>query len=117
MAGLPVYWRQKTLAVGEGTLEELCLGSMSRLCRIARNPQLMHSQLKRGSLHSKMCRSAVGTGYNPIALFESFKNLLTFRFFQNVVKGTICRFQRSGCFRRKASLGNFKIVNINLQGR
>src|SRR5258708_5258914 len=59
--------------VEEGTLEELCLGLVP-LCSIARNPESMHSQLKGGPLHSKMCCRPAGTGYNPIALFQSFKN-------------------------------------------
>src|ERR1700757_2438777 len=104
MAGLPVSWRTKALVVGEGTLQELCLGLVLPLCRIARNPEFMHSQLKGGPLHAKMCRCAVGAGYNPIALFQSLKNLLTFLFLQNLAKSAICRFRRCGFFHRKAGL-------------
>src|SRR6266403_3003532 len=112
MAGLPVSWRTKAVVVGEGTLDELCLGLVLPLCRIACNPEFMHSQLKGGPLHSKMCRRPAGTGYNPIALFQSFKNLLTFHLFQHVAKSAICRFRRSEFFHRKAGLGRFKIANI-----
>ena len=80
----------------------------------ASNSELMHSQLERGPLHSKMCRRPVGTCHNPIALFESLKNLLTFRFLQNVVKCAIRRRRRGGLFCRRAALGEFKIANIDI---
>jgi hypothetical protein len=60
--------------------EEVRLKWAPRLGRTARNSEPMHSQLERGSLHSKMCCRPVGTCHNPIALFKSFENLLTFRF-------------------------------------
>ena len=87
------------------------------LRRAARNSELMHSQLEGGPLHSKMCRCPIRARHNPIALLESFKNLLTFRFLQNVVKCAICRFQRSGFFYRGAGLGKFQISHIDAQRR
>ena len=72
----------------EGRCSTLCLRG------IANNSEFANSLLERGTLHSKVCCSPVGTCHNPIALFKSYKNLLTFRFLQNVVKVTICRFRR-----------------------
>ena len=107
------FFRQSRLARGCADDDELCLGLVLPLCRIACNPEFMHSQLKGGPLHAKMCRCTVGTCYNPIALFQSFKNLLTFRFFQNLAKSAICRFRRCRSFQGKAGLGRFKIANIH----
>jgi hypothetical protein len=90
---------------------------VSRLCSPACDSELMHSQLEGGPLHSKMCRCSVGTCHNPIAVLKSSKNLLTFRFLQNVVKCAICRFRRRGFFCRRAGFGNFKVANIDTQGR
>ncbi len=64
-----------------------------------------------------MCRCAVWASHDPIAFLEGFKNLLTFRFLQKIVKRTICRFRRSELFDRKAGLGKFKIGNIDTQDR
>src|SRR5712664_1911539 len=89
----------------------------ARLCRTARDSELLHSQLEGGAFHCKMCRRAIRAGHNPIALLESFKNLLTFRFPQNVVKCAIGRFRSRGFFLRRASLGKFKIGNIDAQDR
>src|SRR5258706_7973877 len=85
------------------------------LRRTACNSEFVNSLLEGGSLHSKVRCRPVGTCHNPIALFESSNNLLTFRFLQNVMKGAICRFQRSGFYRR-AGLGKFKIADIDAQG-
>ena len=121
---VPAKWQacqfpgaQKALVVGQELLEEVCLRLVPPLRRTARNPELMHSQLEGGPLYSEPCRCPVGTGHNPIALFKSFENLLTFRFLQNVVKGPICRFRRSGLFHRGAGVGKFKIANIDAKGR
>ena len=84
-----------------------------RLRSTARDSELMHSQLEGGPLHSEMCRCPVGTCHNPIALFKSSNNLLTFRFLQNAVKRAICRFRGSGSFSRRIGLGKFKIANID----
>ena len=89
----------------------------ARLCRTARDSELLHSQLESGSFHCKMCRCPVWAGHNPIAFLESFKNLLTFRFLQNPVKCTICRFRRTGSSLRRASPGRFKIGDIHAQDR
>jgi hypothetical protein len=110
-----------------GAQKELCYGlehfrwgltkMVSRLRSTASDSELVHSQLEGRPFHSKMCRCSVGTCHNPIGLLKSSKNLLTFRFLQNVVKCAICRFRRSGFFCRGAGFGNFKVANIDTQGR
>jgi hypothetical protein len=44
-----------------------------------RNAQLLHAEVKRGSLHSQACGSAVRTRDNPASLHESFENVIAFR--------------------------------------
>src|SRR6266436_6911980 len=95
---LPVSWHSKELCLGREHFRRGVTKIGARLRRTARDSKLMHSQLEGGPLHSEMCRCPVGTCHNPIALFKSSNNLLTFRFLQSVVKCTICRFRRSGSF-------------------
>src|SRR5580700_9890429 len=76
----------------------------------------MHSLLVPGSLHSKTCRCAMRTGHNPIALLESFENLLTLRFLQNVMKCPVCGgFRSRRSLFRMSSLGKLQIGNIEVQ--
>src|SRR6266849_3078558 len=78
----------------------------------------MHSLLERGSLHSKACRCAMRTGHNPIALLESFENLLTLRFLQNVMKCSVCRgFRSGGSFFQTSGLRKLQIGNVEVQKR
>src|SRR5258708_24854268 len=94
---LPAAWyaasflaHKKNCGCGGNFSVEVCRKWATQLRRAARNSELMHSQLEGGPLHSKMCRCPIRARHNPIALLESFKNLLTFRFLQNVAKCAIC---------------------------
>ena len=88
-----------------------------RLCRTARDSEFVHSQLQGRPFHREMCCCSVGASHNPIALLESFQNLLAFRFLQKIVERAICRFLSSDLFNRNPSLGKFKIGNIDTQHR
>ena len=56
------------------------------------------------------------TCHNPIALLESFENLLTLRFLQNVVKCPVRRgFRSRGSLFRTSGLGKLQIGNIQVQ--
>src|SRR5207244_11133918 len=68
----------------------------SRLRRAARNSELVDSLLERGSLHSKTCRRATGTGHNPVAPLKGLEDVSAYGFLQNVVERAICRFRRGG---------------------
>src|SRR6267143_188367 len=114
---LPVSWHAENGDRDGNISEEASTKWLPRLCRTTRDSKLLHSQLERGSFHCKMFCRAIRTGHNPIAFLESFQNLLTLRFLQNAVKCAICRFRRSGFFCRRASLGKFKIGNIDAQDR
>ena len=84
-----------------------------RLSGTARDSEFAYSYLEGRSIHSQKCCCSIRTCHNPIALLESLKNLLTFRFLQSAVECTICRFQRSGLFRNQTGLGKFQIANVH----
>src|SRR5258707_13831457 len=91
---------------------------MPRLRRTSRDSELTHSQLQGGSFHCKMCRRAVWAGHNPIAFPESFKNLLTLCFLQDVAKCAVYRqFWRDVFFYLVAGLGKFQISHVDAEGR
>src|SRR5580704_536468 len=76
----------------------------------------MDSLLEGGSLHPKTCRCAMSTGHNPIALLQSFENLLTLRFLQNLMKCPVCRgFRSGGSFFRTSGLGKLHIRKIQVE--
>src|ERR1700682_1107616 len=48
----------------------------------ARDAQLLHAEVKRGSFDSQSCGRTVGTGDNPPSLLENFANVVSLRVFQ-----------------------------------
>lgn len=85
--------------------------------RAARNSELVDSLLERGSLHSKTCRRATGTGHNPVAPLKGLEDVSAFGCLQNVVERAICRFRRGGLLYGTAVLGKSKITHIDTQHR
>src|ERR1700727_249186 len=74
----------------------------------------MYSLLECGALHSKTCCCAMRACHNPIALLESFENLLTLRFLQNVMK-CAAGFRSRRPFFRMSGFGKLQIGNIEVQ--
>ena len=115
VAGCPFRSTEKESPGGNHFGQILKERPARRLRGAARNSELMHSLLERGSLHSKTCRCAIGTGHNPIAVLKGFEDVPAFGFLQNVMKRAICRFRRGGLFYGTAVFGKSKITHIDTQ--